>query len=110
MEFQLQLNCCVKNFVVSFPEMPSIVADLVEGGPGLERRAEKVAPVSSRKLRGWPPTIRVTRGSCGEMRLPKLEALGPVSLDPGSQFLTPETYIPEDSYYSSDLLCKWGKA
>ena len=52
MEFQLQLNCCVKNFVVSFPEMPSIVADLVEGGPGLERRAEKVAPVSSRKLRG----------------------------------------------------------
>ena len=52
MEFQLQLNCCVNNFVISFPEMPGVIADLVEGGPGLERRAEKVVPVSSRKLRG----------------------------------------------------------
>ena len=52
MEFQLQLNCCVNNFVISFPEMPRVIADLVEGGPGLERRAEKVVPVSSRKLRG----------------------------------------------------------
>lgn len=68
MESQLQLNCCVKNFVISFPEMPGIVSDLVEGGPGLERRAEKVAPILSRKLRVWPPTIRVTRGSCGVMR------------------------------------------
>ena len=33
MESQLQLNCCVKNFVISFPEMPHIVADFVEGGP-----------------------------------------------------------------------------
>ena len=32
--------------------MPGVIADLVEGGPGLERRAEKVVPVSSRKLRG----------------------------------------------------------
>ena len=46
-----------------------IVADLVEGGPRLERRAEKVAPVSSRKLTGWPPTIRVTWGSCRVMRI-----------------------------------------
>lgn len=43
--------------------MPGIIADLVEGGPRLDRRAEKVAPVSSRKLTGWPPTIRVIRGS-----------------------------------------------
>lgn len=48
--------------------MPGIIADLVEGGPRLDRRAEKVAPVSSRKLTGWPPTIRVIRGSCGVMR------------------------------------------
>ena len=34
MESQLQLNCCVKNFVISFPEMPHIVADFVEGRPG----------------------------------------------------------------------------
>ena len=33
MESQLELNCCVKNFVISFPEMPHIVADFVEGGP-----------------------------------------------------------------------------
>lgn len=60
MESQLQLNCCVKNFVISFPEMPRRVADLVEGGPALERGSEKVASVSSRKLTGWAPTVRVT--------------------------------------------------
>ena len=67
-ESQLQFNCCVKKFVTSFPEMPCIVADLVEGGPRLERRAEKVAPVPSMKITGWPPTVRVTRGSCAVMR------------------------------------------
>ena len=55
-----------------------IVADLVEREPRLERMAEKVAPVSSRKLTGWPPTIRVTWGSCGVMRIgAKVESPGP---------------------------------
>ena len=67
-ESQLQFNCCVKNFVTSFQEMSRIVADLVEGGPRLERRAEKVAAVPSMKITGWPPTVRVTWGSCVVMR------------------------------------------
>lgn len=39
------------------------VADLFEGGPGLERRAKKVAPISRRKSIGCPPIFRVTWGS-----------------------------------------------
>ena len=48
--------------------MPPIAADLIEGRPRLKRRAEKVAPVLSRKLTGWPLTVRVTRGACEVMR------------------------------------------
>lgn len=44
--------------------MPGIIADLVEGGPRLEG-AEKVAPVSSRKLTGWPPTIKSPEAPAG---------------------------------------------
>ena len=67
-ESQLQLNCFVKNFVIGFPEMPPLVADLVEGGPRLHRRVEKVAPVSGSTLTGWPLLVRVTWGSCVVMR------------------------------------------
>ena len=77
--------------------MPYLVADLVEGEPGLHRRVEKVAPVSSRNLTGWPPPVRVPWGSCVVLRTgAKWEALGPVNLDLGSEFLTPETSIPGD--------------
>ena len=55
MESQPQLNGSVNNFVIGFPEIPRIVVDLLEGGPGLERMAEKVAPISRRKLSEWPP-------------------------------------------------------
>ena len=55
--------------------MPHRVADLVEGGPALERRSEKVASVSSRKLTGWAPTVRVTRGSCAVMTGDKVGSL-----------------------------------
>ena len=107
MESHLQLNSCIKNFVIGFPQMPCIVADSV-GGPGLEKRAEKVAPVSSRKLIGWLPTVRVTpRLLCCDEE-PKWEAPGPSSLDSGSEFLTPEKYCLGASYSSSDLLCKVG--
>lgn len=60
MDSQLQLNGCVKNFVIDFPEMPHIVGDLVEGGPGLERGAEKVALISREKLTAQSPTVRIT--------------------------------------------------
>ena len=78
-----------KEFYNRFPEMPYLVADLVEGEPGLHRRVEKVAPVSSRNLTGWPPPVRVPWGSCVVLRTgAKWEALGPVNLDLGSEFLT----------------------
>ena len=69
MESQPQSNGSVKNFVIGFPEIPLIVVDLLEGGPGLERRAKKVAPISRRKLAEWPPPVRVTQGSCTVMKM-----------------------------------------
>ena len=63
MGFQSQLKGCVVNFVSGLPEIPRIVADFFEGGPGLERRTDKGTPVSRRKLIGCPPTFRVTQGS-----------------------------------------------
>ena len=63
MDSQSQLKGCVKNFLTGLPEIPQIAADLFEGVPGLERRTEKVAPVSRRKSIGCLPTFRVTRGS-----------------------------------------------
>lgn len=56
MDSQSQLNGCVKNFVIDFPEMPHTVSDLVEGGPGLGRGAEKPALIS----RGKSPMVRIT--------------------------------------------------
>lgn len=35
----------------------------MEGGLGLERRTEKVAPISRKKSIGFPSTSRITRGS-----------------------------------------------
>ena len=69
MESQPQLNGSVNNFVIDFPEIPCIVVDLFEGGPGLERRAKNVAPISRRKLAEWPPPVRVTRSSCAVMKI-----------------------------------------
>lgn len=48
-----------KEFCNQLPEMPHIVVDLVEGGPGLERGAEKVALRSRGKLTGPSPTVRI---------------------------------------------------
>ena len=69
MESQPQLKGSVENFVIDFPEIPRIVVDLLEGGPGLERRAKKVAPISRRKLEEWSPPVRVTQGSCAMMKM-----------------------------------------
>ena len=110
-ESQLQLNCCVKNFVIGFPEMPPLVADLVEGGPGLHRRVEKVAPVSSRNLTGWPLLVRVTWGSCVVMRTEaKVGSPGPRESWSCVWVSDPWNLRPWGYYSSSDLPCKWGKA
>ena len=69
MESKPQLKCSLENFVIGFPEIPCIVVDLLEGGPGLERRAKKVAPISRRKLPEWSPPVRVTQGSCAVMKM-----------------------------------------
>ena len=59
-----QLLC--KEFYNGFPEMSYLAADFVEGVPGLHRRVEKVAPVSSRNLTGWPPSVKSPLGLlCG---------------------------------------------
>ena len=60
MDSQSQHNGCVKNFVIDSLEMPHIVSDLVEEGPGLERGAEKLALISRGKLTGQSPMVRIT--------------------------------------------------
>lgn len=87
-ESQLQFNCCVNNFVTSFSRNATIVADLVEGGPRLERRAEIVAPVLEVKITGWPPTVLdYPRLLCGDEDEPKWEASVPSVFILGSEFL-----------------------
>lgn len=64
---QLQLKGCEKRLVSGFSDIHLTVALWEERRLGLERRTEKVAPVSRRKSISFPSTVRATQGFCLEM-------------------------------------------
>lgn len=62
-----QSKGCEKYLVTGLPMTPWTVTCRLERAPGLERRTEKVAPVSKRKWIDFPSTSGVTQGSGAPM-------------------------------------------